>query len=424
MKATSAMSTDAQQFEPIYRSRPGADALRPASADAAEQIAPGLWCSPGLSNSYLLTTDEGRVIINTGMGFEGPVHRANFDAVDSSPVRYIIFTQGHVDHVGGLDSVRDPETMVVAQANWTLWRDDNERLIPYRAARSAFAFKDKLTTGIQSIQRRLGTKHLAGQSVPTVDLDFEDTLTLEVGGRRMELIAVPGGETNDSLVVWLPDERICLCGNTFGPVFGHIPNLVTMRGDRYRDALTAIASVERVRELRAELLVTGHFAPIAGVERIDAELTRLRNAIQYIHDQTVAGMNAGKDVRTLMRDITLPPEYEVGQGYGKVAWDVRAVWENYSGWFHHRSTTELYPVGFDAVGTDVVELAGADALVQRAREHLDADRPLHAIHLAELVSADHPSAREVLRQAHEQLLADTTNFWERAWLTEQISRNS
>ena len=107
------------EFEPVYRSRPGADGLRPAAAEKAEQIAPGLWCSPGLSNAYLLTTSDGRVIVNTGMGFEGPVHRANFDAVDSSPVRYIIFTQGHVDHVGGLDSVRDADTTVVAQANWT-----------------------------------------------------------------------------------------------------------------------------------------------------------------------------------------------------------------------------------------------------------------------------------------------------------------
>src|SRR6185437_4211734 len=209
-----------------------------------------------------------------------------------------------------------------------------------------------------------------------------------------------------------------------GPIFGHIPNLVTIRGDRYRDALTAIASVERVRDLRPELLVTGHFGPIAGADRIQAELTRLRDAIQYIHDQTVAGMNAGKDVRTLMREIALPAECEVGQGYGKVAWDVRAVWENYSGWFHHRSTTELYPVGFDAVSADVVELAGADALVDRARAHLDADRALHAIHLAELVPDDHPGARDVLRAAHESLLANSTNFWERAWLTQQIARNS
>jgi alkyl sulfatase BDS1-like metallo-beta-lactamase superfamily hydrolase len=418
MKESTAMS------EPVYRSRPGADAMRPAAAEKAEQIAPGLWCSPGLSNAYLLTTAEGRVIVNTGMGFEGPVHRANFDAVDPSPVRYIIFTQGHVDHVGGLDSVRDPDTTVVAQANWTAWRDDNERLIPYRAARSAFAFKDTLAAGIQAIQRRLGTTRLAGQSVPVVDLDFEDTLTLEVGGRRMELISVPGGETTDSLVVWLPDVRICLCGNTFGPVFGHIPNLVTMRGDRYRDALTAIASVERVRDLGPELLVTGHFDPIAGQRRINAELTRLRDAIQYIHDQTVAGMNAGKDIRTLMREITLPPKYEVGQGYGKVDWDVRAVWENYSGWFHHRSTTELYPVGFDAVAADVAELAGADPLVDRARAHLDAGRPLHAIHLAELAPPEHAGARDVLKRAHETLLADSTNFWESAWLRNQLARNA
>ncbi|MBW0013834.1 MAG: MBL fold metallo-hydrolase [Mycobacterium sp.] len=398
--------------------------MRPASAERADQIAPGLWCSPGLSNAYLLTTGDGRVIVNTGMGFEGPVHRANFDAVDSSPVRYIIFTQGHVDHVGGLDSVRDRDTTVVAQANWTAWRDDNERLIPYRASRSAFAFKETLATGIQAIQRRLGTRHLPAQSVPMVDLEFDESMTLEVGGRRLELISVPGGETTDSLVVWLPDERICLCGNTFGPLFGHIPNLVTIRGDRYRDALMAIASVERVRELGADLLVTGHFAPIAGQQRINSELTRLREAIQYIHDQTVAGMNAGKDVRTLMRDIRLPPECEVGQGYGKVDWDVRAVWENYSGWFHHRSTTELYPIGFDAVAADVVELAGADALAERARAHLEANRPLHAIHLAELLPAEHAGAREVLKRSHETLLADSRNFWESAWLRRQIAGNS
>ncbi|GAB7146456.1 alkyl/aryl-sulfatase [Mycobacterium riyadhense] len=411
-------------MEPVYLSRPGADAMRPACAEQAERIAPGLWCSPGLSNAYLLTTAQGRVIINTGMGFEGPVHRANFDAVDSAPVRYIIFTQGHVDHVGGLDSMRDPDTIVVAQANWTLWRDDNERLIPYRASRSAFAFTDTLAAGIQAIQRRLGTTQLAGQSVPTVDLDFEDTLTLDIGGRRLQLISVPGGETTDSLVVWLPDERICLCGNTFGPLFGHIPNLVTIRGDRYRDALTAIESVERVRELQPELLVTGHFAPIVGADRINAELTRLRNAIQHIHDQTVVGMNAGKDVWTLMREITLPAEYEVGQGYGKVSWDVRAIWENYSGWFHHRSTTELYPIGFDAVAADVVELAGADALVERARTHLSAGRPLHAIHLAELVSKGHPGVCQVLRDAHENLLAESKNFWESAWLRHYLEQQT
>jgi glyoxylase-like metal-dependent hydrolase (beta-lactamase superfamily II) len=96
--------------EPIYRSRPGADAMAPAAAEHAEFVAPGIWCSPGLTNTYLLTTSTGRVVVNTGIGFESGVQRANFDAVDDSPVRYIVITQGHYDHVGGIDTLRDPDT--------------------------------------------------------------------------------------------------------------------------------------------------------------------------------------------------------------------------------------------------------------------------------------------------------------------------
>ncbi|MCV7300692.1 MBL fold metallo-hydrolase [Mycobacterium barrassiae] len=412
--------------EPIYRSRPDADALAPAAAERAEEVAPGVWCSPGLSNAYLLTTTDGRIVVNTGMGFESPVHRANFDAVDSSPIRYIIVTQGHYDHVGGLDTLRDPQTQVVAQANWRHWRDDNERLLSYRANNSAFAFSDKLAHGIAAIQKRFG-KRLPAQAAPTADIEVDDSLVLTLGGRTIELLATPGGETTDSMVVSLPEEQVCLCGNTFGPVFGHIPNFVTMRGDRYRDALTTIASIERVRDLRPEVLITGHFDPIRGADRIHGELTRLRDAIAYLHDRTVEGMNAGKDVFTLMREITLPAELEVGQGYGKVSWDVRAIWENYSGWFHHRSTTELYAVGPDELNADFVDLAGVDRIVERAETHLAENRPVHAIHLAEAVvhaDPDHTAARTVLKSAHQQLLAASTNFWESAWLTKKIGEYS
>ena len=50
-------------------------------------------------------------------------------------------------------------------------------------------------------------------------------LVLTVGGRTIELLATPGGETTDSMVVWLPEERVCLCGNTFGPRFRPHPEL-------------------------------------------------------------------------------------------------------------------------------------------------------------------------------------------------------
>ena len=96
--------------------------------------------SPGLSNSYLLRADDGRIIVNTGMGFEGPRHRTAFDAVDAAPTRAVVFTQGHYDHVGGVDCLREEGTEVIAQANFGTWRDDNERLEAFRVRNAAFAW--------------------------------------------------------------------------------------------------------------------------------------------------------------------------------------------------------------------------------------------------------------------------------------------
>ena len=74
----------------LIRSRPGASEIKPASAAAAIPVADGIWLSPGLSNSYLIVTGDGRVVINTGMGFESGHHRRLYDAVDQGPVRYIL----------------------------------------------------------------------------------------------------------------------------------------------------------------------------------------------------------------------------------------------------------------------------------------------------------------------------------------------
>lgn len=411
-------------YEPLYLSRPGAEDIVGAAAPA-EEVSPGIWMSPGLSNSFMLTTDDGRVVVNTGMGFEGPVHRANYDAISSTPTRYVILTQGHVDHVGGLDSVKDPDTTVVAQANWRTWRHDNERLAAFRAQNSAFAWLDKVMTTIEATSARFGS--VPPQSIPEPTVTFDDHFNIALGGRVVELYATPGGETTDSLVTWLPDEGVCLCGNVFGALFGHIPNLVTMRGDRYRDALTVVESIDRVRELGADMLLTGHFGPITGNDRIEWELTRLRDAVLYIHDRTVEGMNAGKDVFTLMNEIVLPDHLEVGEGYGMVRWNIRAIWENYAGWFHHQSTAELYGEPPHKTETDLLELAGATAVLGRARSLLAAGEPIRALRLAEMVHRAEPADRDavdILTAAHHALLDNSDNFWETAWLRKQIKELS
>lgn len=406
----------------MYRARPGADAIMPASDAPAVDLGGGLWMSAGLSNAYMLQTSEGRIIINCGMGFEAPYHRAAFDAVDASPIHTIILTQGHPDHLGGTDHFRESTTQIVTHANFRMFRDDFERLQAFRQRNAGFAWTEKLQVAFARVGK--ARHELPPQARPEPTLTFTDELELMIGGRHLVLLSTPGGETTDALVVWLPESRTLLVGNMLGPLFGHVPNLVTVRGDRYRDALDYVASVDRIRALRPVRIVTGHFDPIDGEGVIEEELTRLRDATQWIHDRTVEGMNAGVDVHTLMREIHLPAELDVGEGYGKVSWNVRAIWENYAGWFHHRSTTELCATPFLEVAPDVVKAAGAGALVLAAKQRLSDGGAVEAIHLTDLVLAadpDNQDAKRVAADAHTTLLSQATNFWERAWLKRRIT---
>lgn len=56
-------------------------ANRPAHGDQANGICDFIYASPGLSYAYMLSTPAGRIIINTGMGFEAPVHKRAFDII-------------------------------------------------------------------------------------------------------------------------------------------------------------------------------------------------------------------------------------------------------------------------------------------------------------------------------------------------------
>ena len=172
------------------------------------------------------------------------------------------------------------------------------------------------------------------------------------------------------------------------------------------------------------MICYGHHAPVIGPELIQDELTALHSAIHYVHDETVKGMNEGKDVHTLMSEISLPAEMEVGEGYGKVSWGVRTIWENYAGWFHHASTTELYAVPQSTVHADIVELAGGtNALLRRAARKLADGKREEALHLLDIVrgaGVDTDEVRRLSLEVHESLLADSSNFWLSSWLRNQI----
>ena len=405
--------------EPLWRSRPDAFSMLPATTLRQQRIADGIYLSEGYSNAFLVTTRDGRVVINTGLGFEAPIHKRYFDSVDASPLRYIVLTQGHVDHVGGVDHFKEPGTLVVAQAGNPAHQAYDARLAPFRQRRSTFAFAQAFR-GMQGSASAPPPK----QAQPQPDVLFRERFHFAVGGVEFELVACNGAETRDSLVAWLPQRRVLFAGNVFGALFGHFPNLVTIRGDRYRDALEYVATLEMLLGFDAELLCVGHHEPVVGQGTIRAEIARMRDATLYVHDEIVRRMNAGGDVWSAMREIRLPAQLEVGEGYGKVAWSARAIWEQYQGWFHGRSTTELYATPYWAASPELVALAGGPGPVAEAALKKAESDPLLALHLAEAAlaaDAHHAGAQRASLAAHRALLRGTHNFWETRWLEHQIA---
>ena len=105
------------QVDRLIDERPGRQLLTPVYEDPARQISDIIFRSSGTTAAYVLLTDGGRVIVNTGLGFEAPHHKRVFDAVRPGPTHYIITTQAHVDHLGGVGLFREPDTTYLAQAN-------------------------------------------------------------------------------------------------------------------------------------------------------------------------------------------------------------------------------------------------------------------------------------------------------------------
>lgn len=109
------------------------------------------------------------------------------------------------------------------------------------------------------------------------------------------------------------------------------PNIYTLRGTRPRWAMDYVKSLDRVLALEPEMVLPSHGPAIRGRAEVRRQLTRYRDAILYVHDATVKGMNEGKDVVSLMREITLPSDMNLGESYGALTWSIRGIYEGYVG---------------------------------------------------------------------------------------------
>lgn len=383
------------------------------------QLAPNVFQASGVSNTHLIQTDDGYVLFDTGLALQVPQQMELLKEVAVGPLKHIIVSHSHADHMGGTKFWKENDTEIIAHKEYLEEQRYLEELQPYFHGRNRTLFP-----WMPEKPPQIGLIAYGGVT-PTITVGYDD-YEFEQGGLRFVVMSTPGAEGADNISLWLPEQKILFTGDTLGPLFPQFPNIFTMRGEKVRKPVEYINTLNRLIELDIEMLVPSHHTAIQGVDNIRAALTKIRDATKYVHDETVKGMNAGKTVYELMDEIQLPPELVLTQEHGKVSWAVRSIWEYYATWFHFDSVTELYTVPVRSMYPDLAELAGVEAIVAKSREHTAAGRPVEALHLLEVAVAGEPAnaAALTLRLTTLEGMLETAiqggNNYEKDYLREQI----
>ena len=317
-----------------------------------------------LANSILIEGEKTNIIIDTTGSEETATEvKDMFDAINSNPVETIIYTHNHADHTYGATVFAEGSNPdIYAHSTTEIYLSRVIGILrPIISSRSNRMFGNALpkeqveNNGIGPFLEIGRDGRKPGLLYPTKT--FTDQIEFEAAGHKVQLFHAPG-ETNDQLFVWLPEKKVLFPGDNFYKTF---PNLYTIRGTPYRDLVGWVNSIDLMRYLEPEYLVPSHTRPIVGKENINTLLTTYRDAIQFVHDQTVRLMNLGLDPNEIAERLVLPKHLGdspyLKEFYGTPEWSAKNVFSGYLGWFDGNPSS-LKPLPLKDEAEKIIQLSG------------------------------------------------------------------
>ena len=354
----------------------------------------------GLANSIMVETSNNVVIIDT-LGSEENAQELydKFRKVTDKPVKAIIYTHNHLDHVGGATIFYDefkPE--IYAQENITYNLDNITTTIrPIIFERSARQFGIPLPENEIIHQGIGGFLEINSSSVLGIvrpSILFDDKLTLEIDNLTFELVHVPG-ETDDHLYVYIPEKEAVMVGDNFYRSFA---NLYAIRGTKFRNPMEWVRSLDKIRTLNAMYLVPSHSRPISGNENVQKALTDYRDGIQFLHDQTIRNINKGLTPDEIVQKVKLPEHLAnspyLKPFYGSLSSYIRSTFSGYLGWFSG-NITDLHPLSPEERAIKISNLASKQVkLLDEVKLAISNREYQWALELADMILAIDPEDKD------------------------------
>jgi glyoxylase-like metal-dependent hydrolase (beta-lactamase superfamily II) len=246
-----------------------------------QKVGNGIWAAivndEGLAggNAGFVIGDDGVAVIDT---FQDPrPAKALLDEIRKLtplPIRFVVNTHYHLDHVNGNDVFAAAGATIVAHRNVRAWmRTENIKMLdppvtPEKKAR------------VQSL------------TLPTVD--FDGHIELYLGSRRINVRYYPGHTGSDS-VVSLPDAHVVFCGDMLWK--DHVPNLIDSDAKAWVESLDAMQ-----KDYGPSTWVPGH-GGVANAQDVLTFRKYLADLRAAVHREQAAGKSGDAIVQALLPDL-------------------------------------------------------------------------------------------------------------------------